>query len=110
MRESVGGRWDSGGVDQLSDLISEDLARAFAALGEQPTVGSDAVVNVRTVSHVMPISAGLAMDYGLIPDTRPPVKISRWDRLRWRWRDRRSAARLRLASWIAGFDVTDTDY
>jgi hypothetical protein len=47
----------------------------------------------------------LLMDAGVIPDTRPPVVISRRRRLRWRIRD----AREKVAEWayplIAGHEI-----
>ena len=53
----------------------------------------------------LPISNELAMEYGLIPDTRPPAPpIPWWRRLRyrtWRWRD---AAALKLYRLVAGHD------
>lgn len=48
-----------------------------------------------------------AMDEGLIPDTRPPVRISRWRRLRWTIAERWANLRLRLGSRIAGIDLNE---
>lgn len=52
----------------------------------------------------------LAMEMGLIPDTRPPApKPTRWQRFRgWR-RDEVAAARLAVGSWIAGTDLSDRE-
>lgn len=62
---------------------------------------------VRKISYMVPISEGILMDEGLIPDTRPPVRISRWRRLRWRLADRIESARLRVGARIAGVDPED---
>lgn len=57
----------------------------------------------------VPITDDMAMDYGLIPDTRPPVRYSRRLRLRW-WRQRKvDAVRMRVGSWIAGVDLSERD-
>lgn len=55
----------------------------------------------RKVGAVVPISRELAMDYGLLPDTRPPHPRLRWrTRLRWWWHDRVHDARHALADRI----------
>lgn len=65
--------------------------------------------DVRKIGALVPVSAEMAMDYGVIPDTRTHVPPSRWTRLRWWWSERRYDGRMRVASWVAGFDVTDRD-
>lgn len=51
----------------------------------------------------------LLMDYGAIPDTRPPVHVPWRRRLRWRLTAKREV----LARWafrrIAGYDVPEAD-
>ncbi len=68
---------------------------------------------VNKIGSYMPISDELAMEYGLIPDTRPPVVVTRRDRLRQRvrWAVARLRRRLgiRVGSWIAGEDL-NSDY
>jgi hypothetical protein len=65
---------------------------------------------VKKIAYTIPISTEMAMDCGLIPDTREPVKISRRRQWRWRFGDWRWRRRMRLASWVAGFDVENRDY
>lgn len=68
---------------------------------DQPTL------EVSKVSGYVPVSDDLLMDMGAIPDTRPPIVISRRTRIRW-WVARQ---RLRLGrtigSWIAGAELRD---
>lgn len=56
----------------------------------------------------MRISDEMAMDYGLIPDTReplpPPSRRKRW---RWRAQDAVTSARYRLARWISPYDLDE---
>lgn len=69
---------------------------------------TDPFVNVTKIAYTLPISREMAMDYGLIADDRPPYVPTRRERFRW-WRQARARrARMKLASWIAGFDVEDT--
>jgi len=51
----------------------------------------------------------LLMDYGVIPDTRPPARIPWRRRLRWRLYDQREALARRAFKVIAGYDVPDGD-
>ncbi len=55
----------------------------------------------------------LAMDAGLIPDTRPvivPTRWERWRRARQEWiRRTRWCAGVRVGSWIAGEDLEPSE-
>jgi hypothetical protein len=106
-------------MDEFWRKISEDLA---AKLGEPaPVVGRATVLppplsgmnmpalTVTKFGHVMPVSEEILMNEGLIPDTRPPVPLSRRLRFRWWWRARVDGARLRVGSWVAGVDLSERD-
>ena len=63
---------------------------------------------VQKIGHMIPISTEMAMLCGLIPDTRPPAPPpSRRTRFRWWRQDLVRTSRMRLASWIAGFNVDE---
>jgi hypothetical protein len=56
------------------------------------------------------ISDELAMEYGLIPDTRPPPPPIPWrTRLRWRWGEARDRAAERAYRLIAGREIPGGD-
>lgn len=57
----------------------------------------------------MMISKEQAMDYGLIPDTRPPVHISWRSRMSWRISDWRERVGRKVGGWIAGVDLSERD-
>lgn len=63
---------------------------------------NDGQYTVRKFSAMVPMSEELAMERGLIPDTRPPVHIPWRRRARWRVREAIAQARLRLGARIAG--------
>lgn len=46
-------------------------------------------VSFEKLGYTISISRDTAMDYGLIPDDRPPVKIPRRTRWRWWWQAHR---------------------
>ncbi|MEU8199530.1 hypothetical protein AB0C10_37675 [Microbispora amethystogenes] len=70
-------------------------------------------LTVNKIGTRMPISDELAMEYGLIPDTRPPVVITRRERIRrrvrWAVAGFRRRLGIRVGSWIANEDL-DPDY
>ncbi|MGI5286623.1 hypothetical protein ACQEVF_25245 [Nonomuraea polychroma] len=68
---------------------------------------SDETFEVKKISFHMPISEELAMEYGLIPDTRPPVRIPWRRRIHWRIQEAIAHARLRLGARIAGVHPQD---
>jgi hypothetical protein len=55
----------------------------------------------------IPVSNEQLMDCGIIPDTRP--KPSKWQTFKWRVRELPWRARVRLASWIVGYDIENID-
>lgn len=99
----------AGAMFDFQGWLDEALRRA---IGDQETATMPEAFDMRSVtkvSHTVPISEGMAMDYGLIPDTRPPVVISRRTRFRWWRQDKARSTRMGLASFIAGFDVENGD-
>jgi hypothetical protein len=89
----------------FADIDTEEWAAQFAAV---PVVGRAVVVPAgeglfNEPAVTIEVTDELLMDYGIIPDTRPPaVPPSRWTLLRWKlpaWR--RQAAR-RAYRIIAG--------
>ncbi len=64
---------------------------------------------VNKIGSYMPISDELAMEYGLIPDTRPPIVITRRTRIRLAIAGFRRRVGIRVGSWIAAEDL-DPDY
>jgi hypothetical protein len=65
----------------------------------------ETLISVRKVGALLPVPVEALMDEGLIPNTRPPVRIPRRTRAR-RWiRSTVAGARLRAGSWIAGVDL-----
>lgn len=67
--------------------------------------------HVRVVKHAayVPVSDELLMDAGVIPDTRPPVRIPWHRRLRWRWQEWRERFGRKVGGWIAGVDLSERD-
>lgn len=56
------------------------------------------------------ISDELAMEYGLIPDTRPPPPPVPWrTRLRWRWHEVRGQIAERAYRLISGHELPGGD-
>lgn len=88
---------------EVLDAIEQQVG--VGAIPEEPLT-----VNVTKYAGLVQMSEYAAMDYGLIPDTRPPLPPpTRRERFRW-WRQQAVAqARTRLATWIAGYDITDRD-
>lgn len=72
----------------------------------------DADVTVVKAVAYLPISDELAMEYGLIPDTRPPYVPPRWPwrtRLRWRIAGLRERVAVNLYRLAAGHDIEPRD-
>jgi hypothetical protein len=91
----------------FDDLILSELRRVYdaeidRASGVEPQDGESPEIEVKSIGGHLTMSNETAMEYGLIPDTRPPVHYSRWTRLRWRWQHRKYNARIRIGCWIAG--------
>lgn len=68
---------------------------------------------VKKYGAYLPVSEELLMEFGLIPDTRPPVVIPLRERLsrrvRWAIAGFRRRLGIRVGSWIANEDL-DPDY
>lgn len=92
------------------DWVTQRLTGAIADLSASPDEKWDDV-EITVHKHVMhvPYSTDYLMDEGLIPDTRPPVVITRRDRIRWASQDRIHRLRLRVGSWIAGESLDRDD-
>lgn len=58
--------------------------------------------DVKRYAALIPVSEELLMEYGVIPDTRPPVVIPWRHRVRWAFSEFRHRVGLRVGSWIAG--------
>lgn len=63
--------------------------------------------HVEKTGYFLPVSKEFLMDEGLIPDTREPVKYSRWQRFKWFVDNNVAETRLRIGSWIAGVELTN---
>lgn len=66
--------------------------------------------DVKYYAAHIPVSNELLMDYGLLPDTRPPTVYTRRQHLRWAAQARVRRIRLRLGSWVAGEDLDPDRY
>jgi len=86
--------------EALWATVSMDLVDSYEkVLADEFTV-------VKTPVACLPISDEMAMEYGLIPDTRPPYVPPRWrTRLRWRIADLRERAAVNLYRLAAGHDI-----
>jgi hypothetical protein len=70
---------------------------------EDPTITA-----VKSEAYVT-VSNELLMEWGLIHDTRPPVKISWRERMCWRWMEWRKRVGRKIGGWIAGVDLSERD-
>lgn len=106
------------GGDKLNDAMIrawDDLARDItdeqAAELREKFLAAQSMPPLHVYRHAMylPVSEDLLMDEGVIPDTRPPLKVGWRTRFRW-WL---SSSRERFGRWlggkIAGVDLTDRD-
>lgn len=57
-----------------------------------------------TKSIAIPLTTEMAMEYGLIPDTRPKAHTPWRRRMRWRFSNLWWELRRRVGLWIAGID------
>jgi hypothetical protein len=64
-------------------------------------------LKVSKITSYVQISNEDAMALGMIPDTREPVKYSKWQKFKWFVGNNIAAMRLRIGSWIAGVELTD---
>jgi hypothetical protein len=70
----------------------------------------DREISVTKLGGYMLMPDEMAMDEGLITDTRPPVaRHAPGYPLRWRIREAVTSARLRLGRWIAGVELADEE-
>jgi hypothetical protein len=91
------------------DAWLHDHEAVIAEVREKPwPLDPNAPKVFRTNSFQMLVHRDLLMDYGLIPDDRPPrPRPSRRTRLRWWWRDKRVNGRERVALKIAPWLTPD---
>ena len=69
----------------------------------------DAAIEVVKLGHNVLMSDELLMDAGVIPDTRPRVRVPWHRRLRWRWAEWRERTGRKVGSWVAGVDLSERD-
>lgn len=93
--------WDDATVKLDAEVLGDGPADSYHAAPQ--------AVDVQKRAVSMMISNDLAMDYGLIPDTRTPARIPWRTRLRWKlsaWRERVGR---KVGGWIAGVDLSERD-
>jgi hypothetical protein len=76
---------------------------------DEPAEPEQPVLSVKKFGYMIPVLNETLMDEGLIPDTREPVKVSRYRRARWRLREAVASARLKVGEKIAGVTLDDRD-
>lgn len=90
-------------VPPIDQDVEADIRAAFkASYGGRP-------LHVNKYAHHFPVSNEVLMDEGVIPDTRPPVKIGWRTRFRWWCSAKREQFGRWLGSKIAGVDLSDRD-
>lgn len=98
----------------MPDWITRTIAEMEAKLSAQLPPGytatfDDTPLSIQKPAAHLVVSEDLLMDAGVIPDTRPPVRVSRWIRLRWAWRAWRERVGRKVGGWIAGVDLSERD-
>lgn len=96
--------------DSFERLLCDSINRS--ALFNPPDSPGGTVpprIVVTKTSAILPMSDDQLMDAGIIPDTRPPVRIPWRRRARWRWLAWRERAGRRVGGWIAGVDLADRE-
>jgi hypothetical protein len=89
----------------LTDALGEHLADSWEA-----PPSSEQLLIPRKMAVQVPISNELLMDYGVIPDTRPPPPPLPWRmRLRWKWSGARDWLAERAYRLISGRDMPGGD-
>lgn len=86
--QSAFGKWFDDHYAAAVKAMEEQAAEAFGSLtpsGHWHEHTLNAEHNARKVSAIIEVPDELLMDYGLIPDTRPPRPPTPW---RWRLRNR----------------------
>lgn len=71
------------------------------------SMGNEREINVQKWGAFLPFSEEMLMDHGLIEDTRPVYVPSRWQRVKNARAAWSHSVRMKIASWIAGFDVEE---
>lgn len=95
--------------EELADYLAEAVRRSVGDLTVPEEIKAQLPhLTIHKTAAYMPVSEDVLMDEGVIPDTRPPVKI-RW-RTRLRWRTTTARERLGLwAYWVITGDRIKTD-
>jgi hypothetical protein len=88
-------------------MMDDAIAKMQPLAPPGTTLQYDQTPLVVKQSAYMAVSDDLLMDYGVIPDTRPPVQIPWRHRLRWWITARRERVGRKVGSWIAGVDLHD---
>lgn len=90
-------------MEAAKRLDPSPLGEAFGG----PPQPERPILSVKKHGFLIPVVNETLMDAGLIPDTREPVKVSRWWRARWRIREAVTSARIKVGEKIAGVELED---
>jgi hypothetical protein len=94
-----------GRLDGSASVDHAELRMPSGMAGDEPQATQ---ISYRKLSYLTSMSEDLAMDYGLIPDTRPKPPPPPWYwRLRWRVAELIANVRLRVGARIAGVNPED---
>lgn len=98
------------GMDDAWRRINADFAAKFdLPAGGHAETDTTPLTVTKYGAHLL-VSDEVLMDAGVIPDTRPPVRIAWHRRLRWRWQAWRERAGRKVGGWIAGVDLSEQDW
>ena len=105
-------------INRFDEQIRRGIAEAMKNLGADSPLGDafdgppqpeQPVLTVKKIGASVYIDNETLMDHGLIPDIREPVKVSRYQRARWRVREAVAGVRLKVGEKIAGVTLDDRD-
>lgn len=94
--------------DDYFAKMMPDAGAWFASHAAEPGPGDEPLITKHAMTFE--VSEELLMDYGVIPDTRPPLPPPPWrTRLRWRWYSARTHAAEIAYKLISGYDVPERE-
>ncbi len=106
-------------IDPFGEQVRRGIAKAIKNLDADSSPWGEAfggppkqeqpTLSAKKYGYLLPVLNETLMDEGLIPDTREPVKVSRYQRARWRAREAVASARLKVGEKIAGVTLDDRD-